>query len=135
MHQLLPIGHGILEMEAVTKRRHSADHTAAVVLIQSSKGGGLAAGLSSSNQVMGVRKTTEGLEKLTWRFGAGLMILVLLATLSLPSASRSGTTSTPIEKQSTTLERASKTNVPQSGLGNQQQQQHQQQQQLQQQQL
>ena len=29
-----------------------------IVLIQNSKGGGLASGFSSSNQIMGVRKTT-----------------------------------------------------------------------------
>ena len=30
-----------------------------VVTIQNSKGGGLAAGFASSNQIMGVRKTTD----------------------------------------------------------------------------
>lgn len=30
-----------------------------IVLIQNSKGGGLASGFSSSNQIMGVRKTTD----------------------------------------------------------------------------
>ena len=30
-----------------------------IVLIQNSKGGGLASGFSSSNQIMGVRKTTK----------------------------------------------------------------------------
>lgn len=92
----------------------------AVILVQSSKGGGLAAGLSSSNQVMGVRKTTEGLEKLTWGFGGGLMVLVLLASFSLPSASQQGTVTTP-QNQSTTLERAAKTNVPQPQAPAQQQ--------------
>jgi protein translocase SecG subunit len=37
-----------------------------IVLIQNSKGGGLASGFASSNQVMGVRKTTDFLEKATW---------------------------------------------------------------------
>ena len=36
-----------------------------IVLVQKSKGGGLAAGFSSSNQIMGVRKTTDFLEKTT----------------------------------------------------------------------
>ena len=34
-----------------------------IVLIQNSKGGGLASGFASSNQIMGVRKTTDFLEK------------------------------------------------------------------------
>ena len=43
-----------------------------IVLIQNSKGGGLASGFSSSNQIMGVRKTTDFLEKGTW-FLAGFI--------------------------------------------------------------
>ena len=35
-----------------------------IVLIQESKGGGLASSFSSSNQIMGVRKTTDVIEKL-----------------------------------------------------------------------
>lgn len=34
-----------------------------IVLIQESKGGGLASSFSSSNQIMGVRKTTDVIEK------------------------------------------------------------------------
>ena len=37
-----------------------------VVLIQNSKGGGLASSFASSNQIMGVHKTTDFIEKLTW---------------------------------------------------------------------
>ena len=37
-----------------------------VVLIQESKGGGLASSFSASNQIMGVRKTTDVIEKVTW---------------------------------------------------------------------
>ena len=36
---------------------------ALVVLVQNSKGGGLAANFSSQNQIMGVRKTADFLEK------------------------------------------------------------------------
>ena len=39
-----------------------------VVLVQNSKGGGLASTFSSSNQVMGVQKTTELIEKITMAF-------------------------------------------------------------------
>ena len=37
-----------------------------IVLIQESKGGGLASNFSSTNSIMGVRKTTDIVEKLTW---------------------------------------------------------------------
>ena len=37
-----------------------------VILIQKSKGGGLAANVNNYNQFMGVRKTTDFIEKATW---------------------------------------------------------------------
>ncbi len=46
-----------------------------IVLIQNSKGGGLASGFASSNQIMGVRKTTDFLEKATWTLAATIVIL------------------------------------------------------------
>ncbi len=40
-----------------------------IVIIQESKGGGLASGFASSNQIMGVRKTTDFIEKSNMDFG------------------------------------------------------------------
>ena len=57
---------------------------ALVVLVQNSKGGGLAAGLASSTQVMGVRKTSDFLEKLTWGLAITLVFLSLIANFTLP---------------------------------------------------
>ena len=37
-----------------------------IVLVQNSKGGGLSSSFASSNQIMGVRKTTDFLEKATY---------------------------------------------------------------------
>ena len=62
-----------------------------IVLVQNSKGGGLASGLSASNQVMGVRKTTDLLEKLTWGFGLTLIVLALLGNFVLPKGQTGGT--------------------------------------------
>jgi len=47
------------------------------VLIQNSKGGGLASNFASSNQIMGVRKTTDFLEKATWGLASFIMVLCL----------------------------------------------------------
>lgn len=59
----------------------------AVVLIQNPKGGGLSSQFASSNQVMGVKKTAETVEKLTWSFAIALIVLSLFtATLSTPKA-------------------------------------------------
>ena len=46
-----------------------------VVLIQKSKGGGLAANVSGYNQFAGVKRTTEFVEKATW--GLAIFICVL----------------------------------------------------------
>jgi preprotein translocase subunit SecG len=56
-----------------------------IVLIQNSKGGGLAAGLASSNQIMGVRKTTDFLEKATWSLAALMVVISVIAAYALPS--------------------------------------------------
>lgn len=55
-----------------------------IVLVQNSKGGGLASNFSSSNQIMGVRKTTDFLEKSTWTLAAALLVASLVSTAVLP---------------------------------------------------
>jgi len=55
-----------------------------IVLVQNSKGGGLASNFSGSNQVMGVRKTTDFLEKATWTLAIALVILSLAASMTIP---------------------------------------------------
>ena len=58
-----------------------------IVTIQNSKGGGLAAGFSSSNQIMGVRKTTDILEKTTWTLIASIAVLsIITAYVAKPKA-------------------------------------------------
>ena len=50
-----------------------------IVIVQNSKGGGLAAGFGESNKYMGVRKTTDFLEKATWTL-AGAMVVLSIAS-------------------------------------------------------
>lgn len=52
------------------------------VLVQSPKSG-MAANFGASNQVMGVRQTTDFLEKLTWGMAVAIFVLSLLATLAM----------------------------------------------------
>jgi len=61
-----------------------------IVLIQNSKGGGLASGFASSNQIMGVRKTTDLLEKTTWGLAIAMVILSVATAYVLPSATEGG---------------------------------------------
>ena len=51
-----------------------------IVLIQNPKGGGLASNFSSSNQLFGVQRTTEGVEKMTWIFAALILFVSLVAS-------------------------------------------------------
>jgi len=51
-----------------------------IVLIQNSKGGGLASGFSSTNQIAGVQRTTDFLEKGTWILAVTLLVLCLAST-------------------------------------------------------
>lgn len=55
-----------------------------IVLVQNSKGGGLASSFASSNQIMGVRKTTDFLEKATWTLAGAMMVLCVLAVFFIP---------------------------------------------------
>jgi len=55
-----------------------------IVLVQNSKGGGLAANFSGSNQLMGVRKTTDFLEKATWTLAILLVVFSILASMTIP---------------------------------------------------
>jgi len=64
-----------------------------IVLVQNSKGGGLAANFSGSNQVMGVRKTTDFLEKATWTLASVLLFLCVVASAFIPRQTGEGTQS------------------------------------------
>ncbi|MDL2262390.1 preprotein translocase subunit SecG [Bacteroidales bacterium OttesenSCG-928-I21] len=56
-----------------------------IVLVQNSKGGGLSSSFGQGNQVMGVKKTTDFLEKATWTLIAGLMLFCMLASFTIPN--------------------------------------------------
>ena len=58
-----------------------------IVLIQNSKGGGLASGFSSSNAIMGVRKTTDFLEKATWGLAIFMVIMSIATAYVVPHSS------------------------------------------------
>jgi preprotein translocase subunit SecG len=57
-----------------------------VVLAQNPKGGGANQFAGGANQLMGVKKTGDLLEKLTWGFGIALLTLSLVANLILKPA-------------------------------------------------
>ena len=56
-----------------------------VVLVQNPKGGGLSSTFGGGgNQMMGVKKTTDFLEKATWTLAIALISLSLLSNFAIP---------------------------------------------------
>ena len=55
-----------------------------VVLIQKSKGGGLSSQFGGANQVMGVRRTNDFIEKTTWWLAAAIGILAVISVFVMP---------------------------------------------------
>ncbi len=69
-----------------------------IVLIQNPKGGGLSGSLSGFNsQFMGVKQTTDVLEKGTWIFAATVAVLCLISSLFI------GTNSNPVKNINTNV--------------------------------
>ena len=62
-----------------------------IVLVQESKGGGLAADYTNSNQVLGAPKTTNFIEKATWTLAAAMIVLSVLSVAFLASPKSSDT--------------------------------------------
>lgn len=57
-----------------------------VILVQNPKGGGLAANIGGiGNQFMGVKQTTDVLEKGTWIFAALIVLLCILSPMFIPT--------------------------------------------------
>ena len=86
-----------------------------IVLIQNPKGG-LDSAFSTNNQVMGVRKTTDFLEKATWTMGIALVVLSI-ASASFTTGS-SVVTSDEGEDQSKMMEQIDETALPSAPVAN-----------------
>ena len=70
-----------------------------LVLVQNSKGGGLAAGFASGNQVMGAPRTADFLEKATWTLIAIVVVLSILAVGISKGMQEQRTTDSAITEQ------------------------------------
>lgn len=80
-----------------------------IVLIQESKGGGLSSNFSSSNQIMGVRKTTDFIEKATWGLAIAMVVLSIVCAYVAPTAT---TSESVIERNVTEPQQANPNNLP-----------------------
>ncbi len=70
------------------------------IMVQNPKGGGLSSSFGGSQQLGGVQKTTDFLDKSTWTLATILIVLILLSSLSF-GGSLSDTDSKIIEKSET----------------------------------
>ena len=61
-----------------------------IVLIQESKGGGLASNFASYNQIGGVRKTTDFIEKMTWGLAAAMVVISIASAYVAPKGGQRG---------------------------------------------
>ena len=58
-----------------------------IVLIQESQGGGLSTSFAQYNQIGGVRKTTDFIEKATWGLAAAMVIISVICAWVAPTTS------------------------------------------------
>ena len=85
-----------------------------IVLIQESKGGGLASNFSSTNAIMGVRKTTDFIEKATWGLAAAMVVFSVICAYTAPQAV---TDESVLEKAATETQTTNPTNTQGFGAG------------------
>ena len=85
-----------------------------IVLIQESKGGGLASSFSAQNSLMGVRKTTDLLEKCTWGLAIAMVVLSIISTAFVPREQKDA----PIEITAPTQQSTDASNVQSFGTQN-----------------
>ena len=89
-----------------------------IVLIQESKGGGLASNFSASNQIMGVRKTTDFIEKATWGLALTMVVCSVICAYVAP---KSVTSESYIEKAATESSTTNPNTLPNFGASQQKQ--------------
>ncbi len=87
-----------------------------IVLIQESKGGGLSSQFSSSNSIMGVRKTTDIVEKTTWGLAIAMVIFSIACAYVAPQSS---TSQSVVERTATETQTTNPNTTPGFGVGKQ----------------
>ncbi len=85
-----------------------------IILVQNPKGGGLAGNVGGlSNQLMGVKQTTDVLEKGTWIFATVVALLCLFSAVFIPhNTSRSNNLLDQINTKPTTTAPAAQPAAP-----------------------
>ncbi len=90
-----------------------------IVLIQESKGGGLSTGFAGGNAVLGVRKTTDFIEKATWALAVAMVLFSVVCAHVAPT---SHAEQSVIEKAATEQSTTNPNNLPGFGASQTKQQ-------------
>jgi preprotein translocase subunit SecG len=89
-----------------------------VIMVQNPKGGGLSSTFGSSQQIGGVQKTTDFLDKSTWTLGIILIALIMLSSLAFDDTKGTinidKSVSTPAVQSETVVPAASQTTPTES---------------------
>ena len=72
-----------------------------IVLIQESKGGGLSSSFASYNQIGGVRKTTDFIEKATWGLAIAMVVISVACAYVAPQAAGDSSVMENVENPTT----------------------------------
>lgn len=72
------------------------------VLIQESKGGGLAASYASGNSLLGAPKTTQIIEKITASLAIAILVLCIASTAFMPTATQGSSVIETIDQPNAT---------------------------------
>ena len=72
-----------------------------IVLIQESKGGGLSSNFASYNQIGGVRKTTDFIEKATWGLAIAMVVISVACAYVAPQAAGDNSVMENVENPTT----------------------------------
>ena len=72
-----------------------------IVLIQESKGGGLSSSFASYNQIGGVRKTTDFIEKATWGLAIAMVVISIGCAYVAPQAAGESSVMENVENPTT----------------------------------
>lgn len=83
-----------------------------VILIQKSKGGGLASNFQGANQIMGVKSATNFVEKATWGLAIAICVLSILTAFVAPRNLVQGSKVLTPQKQETTTPFATQQQAP-----------------------
>ncbi len=80
-----------------------------LILVQNPKGGGLSSGFAGSNNIMGVQRTGDFLEKGTWVLAVTLMVLVILVNMTIP---KGGTVNEKADELQNKIEKTAPAQAP-----------------------